>query len=216
MSMMPAANDHPEAPLFSDGLGDRAVTADGATGELLQVLHLKASLTSVPSFEFALRERSARLANFRHAYYARVRRIDRTTTPSGACDCLGPHRGHSSVGAAARCAGARADARHQRGALPDTSARTGGHASARKRARRGARPDRAGTHCRHAAGTPCHRGARARRRRRAAAVRPRSPLAGIPGGHACHRRPSQVRSSFGRRGYRSRGTVARARTSACR
>ncbi|MEO6239149.1 MAG: PEGA domain-containing protein, partial [Vicinamibacterales bacterium] len=32
-------------------------------------------------FEFALRERAARLANFRHAYYARVRRIDRH--PSG-------------------------------------------------------------------------------------------------------------------------------------
>jgi len=34
-------------------------------------------LTAVPSFEFALRERTARLMNFRHAYYARVRRVDR-------------------------------------------------------------------------------------------------------------------------------------------
>src|SRR6478735_11724315 len=77
----PAANDHPEAPLFSDGLGERVVAADGATGELLQILRLRPALTAVPSFEFALRERAARLANFRHAYYARVRRIDRH--PSG-------------------------------------------------------------------------------------------------------------------------------------
>ncbi len=69
--------DPPEAPLFSDGLGERVVAADGATGELLQILRLRPELTAVPSFEFALRERAARLANFRHACYARVRRVDR-------------------------------------------------------------------------------------------------------------------------------------------
>ncbi len=69
--------DPPEAPLFSDGLGERVVAADGATGELLQILRLRPALTAVPSFEFALRERAARLANFRHACYARVRRVDR-------------------------------------------------------------------------------------------------------------------------------------------
>ncbi len=37
----------------------------------------------MPSFEFALRERAARLANFRHAYYARVRRIDRVQQAAG-------------------------------------------------------------------------------------------------------------------------------------
>jgi hypothetical protein len=42
---------------------------------------VRPQLLAVPSFEFALRERAARLANFRHAYYARVRRIDRH--PSG-------------------------------------------------------------------------------------------------------------------------------------
>jgi hypothetical protein len=73
----PAAHDHPEAPLFADGLGERVVAADGATGELLQILRLRPALTAVPSFEFALRERVARLANFRHAYYVRVRRVDR-------------------------------------------------------------------------------------------------------------------------------------------
>jgi hypothetical protein len=73
----PAANDHPEATLFTDGVGERVVAADGATGELLQILRLRPALTAVPSFEFALRERVARLANFRHAYYVRVRRVDR-------------------------------------------------------------------------------------------------------------------------------------------
>ena len=77
MSLVSAPSDRPEAPLFADGLGERVVAADGATGELLQILRIRPALTAVPSFEFALRERAARLANFRHAYYARVRRIDR-------------------------------------------------------------------------------------------------------------------------------------------
>jgi serine/threonine protein kinase len=91
MSMLSALNDQHEAPLFGDGLGDRTVTADGATGELLQILHIKPSLTAVPSFEFALRERSARLANFRHASYARVRRIDRTMAGGPALAIVSDH-----------------------------------------------------------------------------------------------------------------------------
>ena len=70
--------ESPEAPLFSDGIGDRVVSTDGATGDLVQVLRINPALTAVPSFEFALRERVARLANFRHGYYARVRRVDRS------------------------------------------------------------------------------------------------------------------------------------------
>src|SRR5919112_479828 len=77
MTPLSATAEQPEAPLFSDGLGDRAIAVDGATGDLLQILRLRPQLLAVPSFEFALRERAARLANFRHAYYARVRRIDR-------------------------------------------------------------------------------------------------------------------------------------------
>ena len=81
MTPVPATASQPEAPLFTDGLGDRVVAVDAATGDLLQILRVRPQLLSVPSFEFALRERAARLANFRHAYYARVRRIDRH--PSG-------------------------------------------------------------------------------------------------------------------------------------
>ncbi len=73
----PTAYERPEAPLFSDGLGERVVAVDGGTGDLLQILRLRPQLLAVPSFEFALRERAARLTNFRHAYYARVRRVDR-------------------------------------------------------------------------------------------------------------------------------------------
>src|SRR3954469_20724372 len=81
MTPLNATAEQPEAPLFSDGIGDRVVAVDAATGDLLQILRVRPQLLSVPSFEFALRERAARLANFRHAYYARVRRIDRH--PSG-------------------------------------------------------------------------------------------------------------------------------------
>jgi hypothetical protein len=77
MTPLSATAEQPEAPLFSDGLGDRVVAVDAATGDLLQILRVRPQLLAVPSFEFALRERAARLANFRHAYYARVRRIDR-------------------------------------------------------------------------------------------------------------------------------------------
>jgi hypothetical protein len=87
----PAANDHPEAPLFSDGLGERVVAADGATGELLQILRLRPALTAVPSFEFALRERVARLANFRHGYYVRVRRVDRAMGPASSLAIVSDH-----------------------------------------------------------------------------------------------------------------------------
>ena len=86
-----ALDEHPEAPLFSDGVGDRVVVADGATGDLLQILRLRPALTAVPSFEFALRERAARLANFRHSYFARVRRVDRGTVPAQALAIVSDH-----------------------------------------------------------------------------------------------------------------------------
>jgi len=91
MTPVAASTDRPEAPLFSDGIGDRVVASDGATGELLQILRLRPALTAVPSFEFALRERAARLANFRHAYYARVRRIDRAMAPTPSLAVVSDH-----------------------------------------------------------------------------------------------------------------------------
>lgn len=69
-----------DAPEFIDGLGERATLVDSSTGDNVEVLRLRSALTSVPSFEFALRERAARLANFRHTSFARVRRVDRLST----------------------------------------------------------------------------------------------------------------------------------------
>lgn len=83
--------DRPEAPLFSDGIGDRVVSTDPTTGELVQVMRLNPSLTAVPSFEFALRERVARLANFRHLYFARVRRVDRAPSHPTALSLVSDH-----------------------------------------------------------------------------------------------------------------------------
>lgn len=83
---MDPARAHALPPLmsmFADGLGERAVTLDRTSGDALESLRLRAELTAVPSFEFALRERVGRLANFRHGYYARVRRVDRTPEPDG-------------------------------------------------------------------------------------------------------------------------------------
>jgi hypothetical protein len=89
MSLASSHLDRADAPLFVDGLGERRVAADANTGELLQILRIRSELTAVPSLEFALRERTARLMNFRHAYYARVRRIDRA--PGGGLAIVSDH-----------------------------------------------------------------------------------------------------------------------------
>jgi hypothetical protein len=70
-------------PSFQDGLGERFLLVDRNGIDALEMLVLRHELTSVPSFEFALRERLGRLANFRHAYYSRVRRIDRIGEEGG-------------------------------------------------------------------------------------------------------------------------------------
>jgi hypothetical protein len=67
----------PDRPGFTDGLGTRSIITDSSTGETLELLTLRPELVRVASFEFALRERAARLANFRHEDFSRVRRIDR-------------------------------------------------------------------------------------------------------------------------------------------
>src|SRR5262245_23978638 len=68
---------------FHDGLGERRRVADrSGSGETVELLCLRRQLTSIPSFEFALRERAGRLANFRHTYFARVRSIDRLNDAS--------------------------------------------------------------------------------------------------------------------------------------
>jgi hypothetical protein len=67
---------------FADGLGTRVRVPDTTGTDVLQMLRLRDGLVAVSSFDFALRERVSRLANFRHAYYARVRRVDRLDSGS--------------------------------------------------------------------------------------------------------------------------------------
>jgi hypothetical protein len=76
--MKPAPSSSPStAPApFTDGLGARVRLAERG-GDELEVLRLAREFVAVPTFEFALRERVGRLAGFRHASYARVRRVDR-------------------------------------------------------------------------------------------------------------------------------------------
>src|SRR5262245_55010583 len=74
----------PAVLIFEDGLGHRRRILDQTTNETLEMLCLRDELTAVPSFEFALRERVSRLANFRHAYYGRVRRVDRLVNQGSA------------------------------------------------------------------------------------------------------------------------------------
>src|SRR5262245_60641623 len=62
---------------FRDALGERQITTDSA-GASVEALCLRRELAAVPSFEFALRERVTRLAGFRHAYYGRIRGVERS------------------------------------------------------------------------------------------------------------------------------------------
>src|SRR4029078_9229447 len=68
---------NPSPAEFSDGFGRRVRLTDPSSPELLEVFHIDPELLTVQSFDFMLRERVSRLANFRHAYYSRVRRVDR-------------------------------------------------------------------------------------------------------------------------------------------
>jgi hypothetical protein len=79
----------PDLPLFADGLGERGVARDASTGEALQVLTFAPPLAAVPSFDFAVRERTARLATFRSASFATVRRVERL--PDGRLAIVSDH-----------------------------------------------------------------------------------------------------------------------------
>ena len=76
MDLAVASGSSPAPSNFQDGLGERRRSQDAA-GEPIELLCLRRDLTSIPSFEFALRERTSRLAAFRHTYFGRVRSVDR-------------------------------------------------------------------------------------------------------------------------------------------
>src|SRR4051812_27691471 len=65
--------------VFRDGVGERRQMPDATGSDTVELLCVRGELAAVPSFEFALRERVSRLATFRHAYYARVRGVERAS-----------------------------------------------------------------------------------------------------------------------------------------
>src|SRR3954464_8496012 len=71
----------PAPVAFEDGLGTRRLALDRSRNETVEMLCLRGELTSVPSFEFALRERLSHLAAFSHAYFNRVRSVERLKDP---------------------------------------------------------------------------------------------------------------------------------------
>lgn len=78
-------------PLFEDGLGARRQIPGQPGQSRLEMLCLRRELTAVPGFEAAVRERVSRLANFHHASFGRVHRVDRLTEP------------HSTLGIVSEC-----------------------------------------------------------------------------------------------------------------
>jgi hypothetical protein len=69
---------------FEDGLGRRyrpAARLDSNTN--LEILCFRHEITDVPAFEFALRERVARLSDFQHPSFARIRKVDRLNGERG-------------------------------------------------------------------------------------------------------------------------------------
>ena len=81
----------PPAVVFEDGLGERRLVADAGGRESSEWLCLRTDLSSVPSFEFALRERVGRFASFRQAAYARVRSVERLNDPGATLTVVSDH-----------------------------------------------------------------------------------------------------------------------------
>lgn len=69
---------------FEDGLGRRYSPAARADNDVpLEILCFRHEITDVPAFDFALRERVARLSDLQHPYYARIRKVDRLNDERG-------------------------------------------------------------------------------------------------------------------------------------
>jgi serine/threonine protein kinase len=69
---------------FEDGLGRRYRPAARLESDTpLEILCFRHDLTDVPAFEFALRERVARLTDFHHPSFVRIRKVDRLNDERG-------------------------------------------------------------------------------------------------------------------------------------
>lgn len=69
---------------FEDGFGRRYRPAARLDSDSpLEILCFRHEITDVPAFEFALRERVARLSDFHHPSFARIRKVDRLNDERG-------------------------------------------------------------------------------------------------------------------------------------
>jgi hypothetical protein len=75
---------------FEDGLGER-LYAVGAANEPLEVLKVSNELSCVSSFEDSLRDQAARLADFRHEAFGRVRAVERLDARSSTIVVISDH-----------------------------------------------------------------------------------------------------------------------------
>jgi hypothetical protein len=75
---------------FEDGLGER-LYAVGAANEPLEVLKISNELSCVSTFEEGLREQAARLADFRHEAFGRVRAVERLDARGSAIVVISDH-----------------------------------------------------------------------------------------------------------------------------
>lgn len=67
--------------VFRDGLGERRLIQD-PSGVVRELLCIRAELTSVPAFEFSLRDRFRRLGSFQHPYFVPARVVERLSDRS--------------------------------------------------------------------------------------------------------------------------------------
>ncbi len=81
--MAVSAPDSPsQIPGFHDRLGERVIVPQ-QSGALLEYLHFCDALARAAFFEEALKDRVARLSNFRHSSYCRVRRVQHVVERGG-------------------------------------------------------------------------------------------------------------------------------------
>ena len=75
---------------FEDGLGER-LYAVGAANEPLEVLKISSELSCVSTFEDGVREQAARLADFRHEAFGRVRAVERLDSRASTLVIISDH-----------------------------------------------------------------------------------------------------------------------------
>jgi hypothetical protein len=85
-----ASDSLSQIPGFRDPLGERIIVPQ-QSGTLLEFLHFCDQLATAPFFGQALKDRVARLGNFRHSSYCRVRRVQQVVELDGRLALVSAH-----------------------------------------------------------------------------------------------------------------------------